>query len=45
MVWQVLDSNTKAFDLYERIGGKCLREWLTIRMDKKGMENFISSSE
>ncbi len=45
MVWQVLDSNTKAFDLYERIGGKCLREWLTIRMDKKEMEKFISSSE
>ncbi|XP_064391000.1 thialysine N-epsilon-acetyltransferase-like [Halichondria panicea] len=45
MVWQVLDSNTKAFDLYERIGGKCLREWLTIRMDKKEMEKFIFSSE
>ncbi|XP_064391035.1 thialysine N-epsilon-acetyltransferase-like [Halichondria panicea] len=45
MVWQVLNWNTKALDLYERIGGKCLREWLTIRMDKKRMEEFVSSSE
>lgn len=40
MQWQVLDWNTKAIDFYERIGGKCLKEWLTIRMDKESLTNF-----
>ena len=32
MQWQVLDWNTRATKLYERIGGKVLNEWLTVRM-------------
>jgi len=43
MTWQCLDSNTRAMDLYERIGGKCLKEWLTVRMNKDQLEDFISS--
>ena len=43
MVWQVLDWNTKALELYERIGGKWLKEWLTVRMEKSEIANFASS--
>ena len=44
-MWQVLDWNTKAIELYERIGGKCLKEWITVRMDKDGIEGFSNSVE
>ena len=42
MQWQVLDWNTRAADLYERIGGKILKEWLTIRMTQPILEKFAS---
>lgn len=44
MVWQCLDWNTKAMDFYERVGGKCLREWLTIRMYKPDIHKFVNTS-
>ena len=40
--WQVLDWNTRAADLYERIGGKCLKEWLTIRMTQPELGAFAA---
>ena len=42
MQWQVFDWNTEALKLYERTGGKCLREWLTIRMDKLALAKFAA---
>ena len=42
MIWQVLDWNTRAAELYERIGGKFLREWLTIRMTQPELGKFAS---
>jgi GNAT superfamily N-acetyltransferase len=32
MRWQVLDWNRPAIDFYERLGGKLLREWITVRV-------------
>ena len=40
MQWQVLDWNTRAAELYERIGGSILREWLTIRMIQPALGKF-----
>ena len=40
MQWQVLDWNTRAKDLYERIGGEVLPEWLTMRMTRPQLEKF-----
>ena len=42
MQWQVLDWNTRAVDLYKRIGGKILREWLTIRMIHPELGKFAT---
>ena len=42
MQWQVLDWNTRATDLYERIGGKIQREWLTIKMAPPELGKFAS---
>lgn len=42
MVWQVLDWNTRALDLYERVGGQCEREWLTVRMYRPNLQDFAS---
>lgn len=32
MRWQVLDWNQPAIDFYEKLGGKLIREWLTVRV-------------
>ena len=32
MRWQVLDWNTPAIDFYESLGGKLLKEWITVRV-------------
>ena len=42
MVWQVLDWNTRAAKLYERIGGKIVKEWLTVRMIQPELGKFAS---
>lgn len=42
MQWQVLDWNTRAADLYERLGAKILREWLTIRLTPPELGKFAS---
>jgi GNAT superfamily N-acetyltransferase len=35
--WQVLDWNVDAIRFYERIGGRVLREWLTVRVEGEGI--------
>lgn len=42
MQWQVLDWNTKAIDLYKRIGGDILKEWLTVRMTQPAISKFAA---
>ena len=32
MRWQVLDWNTPAIEFYETLGGKLLKEWITVRV-------------
>jgi GNAT superfamily N-acetyltransferase len=32
MRWQVLDWNTPAIEFYEALGGKLMKEWLTVRL-------------
>ena len=32
MRWQVLDWNTPALEFYDSLGGKVLKEWLTVRL-------------
>jgi GNAT superfamily N-acetyltransferase len=32
-VWAVLDWNEPAIAFYERLGGKVMREWLTVRLE------------
>jgi GNAT superfamily N-acetyltransferase len=32
MRWQVLDWNTPAIDFYQALGGKLMKEWLTVRL-------------
>jgi hypothetical protein len=43
MMWQVLDWNTRAAGLYERIGGKILKEWLAIRLIQPELGKFASA--
>ena len=42
MIWQVLDWNTRAAELYERIGGKILKELLTIKLVQPELGTFAS---
>ena len=42
MIWQVLDWNTRATELYQRLGGKVLKEWLTVRMTQPELGKFAS---
>ena len=42
MQWQVLDWNTEALRLYEKLGGKYLPEWFTIRMDRPTLAKFAA---
>ena len=45
MAWQVLDWNTKAMDLYKRLGGEHMEEWLTVRMSKDTLTKFANGEE
>ena len=42
MQWQVLDWNTKAIDLYVRMGGQVMREWVTVRMSQPALTQFAA---
>ncbi|MDF1657033.1 MAG: GNAT family N-acetyltransferase [Verrucomicrobiales bacterium] len=36
--WCVLDWNHHAIDLYEQMGGKIMKEWRIVRLDRNGIE-------
>ena len=36
--WSVLDWNQNAIDLYEQMGGKILKEWRIVRLDRNGIK-------
>ena len=40
MIWIVLDWNSKAIDLYEKIGATIEREWLTVKMENATLTKF-----
>lgn len=39
--WNVLDWNTPAVELYEKSGANILKEWLLVRLDEKGIADYI----
>ena len=45
MNWQVLEWNTKAQDLYKRLGSRILKEWLSMRMDRYALRAFIEAED
>ena len=44
MQWQVLDENTRAMDLYKRIGGRVAEEIVTIRMPHPVLTQFATGN-
>lgn len=38
--WNVLDWNRNAIDLYEKMGGRILTDWRTVRLDREGIERL-----
>jgi len=42
MIWEVLDRNARAIELYQRMGGTVNKEWLPVQMNKKSIQEFIS---
>ena len=45
MNWQVLDWNTKAQDLYKRMGARMLKEWVDMDIDKCTLKVFAEDEE
>jgi GNAT superfamily N-acetyltransferase len=43
MRWQVLDWNTPAIEFYEALGGSMMKEWLTVRLMGKPLEQLAST--
>jgi GNAT superfamily N-acetyltransferase len=43
MRWQVLDWNTPAIEFYEALGGRMMKEWLTVRLMGKPLEQLAST--
>jgi len=43
LTWQALDWNELAFNFYRKVcKAKVMKEWITLRMDKQMMEEFVS---
>jgi GNAT superfamily N-acetyltransferase len=42
--WQVLDWNQPAIDFYGSIGAKCMKEWLTMRVEGEALHKLAASS-
>ena len=38
--WTVLDWNRNAIELYEKMGGRILDEWRTVRLEREGIEQL-----
>jgi GNAT superfamily N-acetyltransferase len=45
MRWQVLDWNTPAIDFYEALGGKLMKEWLTVRLMGAPLEQLAREAK
>ncbi len=41
MIMQVLEGNTGARRLYDRLGGQTLQSWITVRMYKPELQVFV----
>ena len=44
MRWQVLDWNQPAIDFYDSLGGKMLKEWITVRLMGEPLKELPASS-
>ena len=44
MQWQVLDWNTPSIEFYERLGGKIMKEWLTVRLVGEDLKALAEKS-
>ncbi|NJX15815.1 GNAT family N-acetyltransferase [Tamlana crocina] len=40
--WEVLDWNTPAIELYEKIGANVLRDWNVVHLTEEGIKNYVS---
>jgi GNAT superfamily N-acetyltransferase len=45
MRWQVLDWNTPAIEFYDALGGKLMKEWLTVRLMGEPLERLAKESK
>jgi len=45
MRWQVLDWNQPAIDFYDSLGGKMLKEWITVRLMGEPLKELAKSCE
>jgi GNAT superfamily N-acetyltransferase len=45
MRWQVLDWNQPAIDFYDSLGGKMLKEWITVRLMGEALEKLANTHE
>ena len=45
MVWQVADWNDRAAKFYQKVGGKIIKEWLTVRMLQPQLGMFASGED
>jgi GNAT superfamily N-acetyltransferase len=45
MRWQVLDWNQPAIDFYDSLGGKMLKEWITVRLMGEPLKELAHSRE
>jgi len=45
MRWQVLDWNQPAIDFYDSLGGKMLKEWITVRLMGEPLMKLANSRE
>ena len=42
LMWNVLDWNQPSIDFYESLGAQVLREWLTVRLDGRALQQLAS---
>jgi GNAT superfamily N-acetyltransferase len=45
MRWQVLDWNTPAIEFYEALGGRVMKEWLTVRLMGEPLKNLARTDQ
>ena len=42
IIWEVLDWNEDAINLYKKKGAKILRDWDVVQLNEQGIKNYIS---